>query len=496
RLVTVQSLQVKAWGGSVAGSGQVDLTAADGPLYRAHFRLDQIDVAQLQQAAGTGRIVTGALAADGEISAQGKTGIELLRSATWQAELVLADGVLFIPAGSDLNKAREIPYQKIRTNLSFTGKTLNVSSASFFAFGGEIAGTGTADFSSPDAPKYLAHYRLKNIAVDQLLRLNGGKRKLTGRLATEGDVSAQGKTPDELLNSVTGQADLELTDGVLFIPAGNELKIDHELSYKMVRASLSFAGRKLNVRSASIDAFGGEITGTGTADFSSPDAPAYQATVSLVRIDSAGFFRAVDATRDLSGLLSMQTDLTASGATVTALKKTLQGSMAIRLEHGVINKFGLLSKVFSVLNVSQLLDFRVPDLVSSGMPYDDIAGTFSFNSGKASISEWSMHSPSLIMTLVGNTDLVSREIDLKIGIQPLQTVGKIVSRIPILGWILTGKSKKFLVVYYEVKGTWDDPLVSTLPETSMTSGIYNIFKRAFRLPGKLLSDPGTVILGQ
>jgi hypothetical protein len=99
------------------------------------------------------------------------------------------------------------------------------------------------------------------------------------------------------------------------------------------------------------------------------------------------------------------------------------------------------------------------------------------------------------MTVVGDADIINNQIDVKIGVQPLQTVGKIINRIPIIGWVLTGGKKQFLVVYYEAKGNWDNPTVSSIPETSLSSGIYNIFKRTLNLPDKMITKPGKVFMG-
>jgi uncharacterized protein YhdP len=200
-------------------------------------------------------------------------------------------------------------------------------------------------------------------------------------------------------------------------------------------------------------------------------------------------------TKELSGRLTLRAELTARGDTVPALEKTLQGSLEMHMENGVINKYLVLSRVFSLLNVSQLLEFKLPDMVSTGMPYNRIDVNISLQDGIATTRDLSIISPSLNISAVGTSDLVRKEIDLTIGVQPLQTVGKIVSRIPIIGWILTGGGKRLFVVYFDAKGPWDDPKVSTIEMTALPRGVFNIFKRAFKLPDTLFTEPGKVILG-
>jgi hypothetical protein len=82
------------------------------------------------------------------------------------------------------------------------------------------------------------------------------------------------------------------------------------------------------------------------------------------------------------------------------------------------------------------------------------------------------------------------------GVQPLQSVDKVVSRIPIVGWILTGQDKSWITSYFEVKGPPGDPQVTVKTVSTMATGVLNIFRRVFQLPAKLFTDTGAVMLGQ
>jgi uncharacterized protein YhdP len=250
----------------------------------------------------------------------------------------------------------------------------------------------------------------------------------------------------------------------------------------------------LDIPSLRIETFDGVLSGIGVVDFGAPDGPGYTVSCQMESVDAAKLFKTFGVTKDVSGRLTMHGELTARGNSGDALKKSLQGPVGIHLEKGVIKKYMFLSKVFSLLNVSQLLDFQLPDLVSSGMPYNRIDGSFDFQDGIAATKDLSMNSPSVNVTVVGSSDLVKQEIDLVVGVQPLQTVGKIISRIPVMGWILTGGDRKFLITYYEARGHWDDPTVTAIPFSSLSNGVLNIFKRAFSLPDKLFTEPGKVIL--
>jgi hypothetical protein len=191
----------------------------------------------------------------------------------------------------------------------------------------------------------------------------------------------------------------------------------------------------------------------------------------------------------------MQGELTAKGNNREELKKTVLGSLKFRCEKGSLRRFAVFSKIFSILNVSQLFKLQLPDMVSGGMPYNTISAAISVQDGIISSQDFYVGSSAMIISAVGKVDLVKNEVDATIGVQPLQTVGKVVNRLPVLGWILTGGKKTFLTTYFEAKGKLEDPSVKAIPVRSMAKGVFNIFKRVFELPGKLVTDTGEVLIG-
>ena len=135
-------------------------------------------------------------------------------------------------------------------------------------------------------------------------------------------------------------------------------------------------------------------------------------------------------------------------------------------------------------------------MVSGGMPYNRIAGTLSIHEGIVSTKDLFLDGNAMNISCVGKIDMTREEIDATIGVQPLQTVDKVVSRIPIVGWILTGKNKTLVTAYFEAKGKLDDPKVAAIPVKYLTKGVFDIFRRVFELPAKLFTDTGEVIIGR
>jgi uncharacterized protein YhdP len=177
-----------------------------------------------------------------------------------------------------------------------------------------------------------------------------------------------------------------------------------------------------------------------------------------------------------------QVQLRGEGGNFQQVKESLQGDLRLELENGVIERGNVLSKIFSILNVSQIFKGRLPDLRTRGLPYQRISANIEIHEGVVFTEDFLVDSDSMRITIVGKADLGKNLIDAKIGVHPLVTVDTVLSNIPIAGYILTGKEKAFLSYVYEVKGDLDDPKVEAVPFKAVGEGLVGIFKRLLETP--------------
>jgi uncharacterized protein involved in outer membrane biogenesis len=290
-------------------------------------------------------------------------------------------------------------------------------------------------------------------------------------------------------NPQSSAMDLKLT---LNVESGNFGK----LTFSKMNAAAQQDKGTIYLQNLTAGTLGGKLTARGRIAPGGDKGDRYDLTVDITRADAEKLFAALDISREVTGYLTLHGDLTARGNTLIEIKKSALGNIRLSMNNGTLRKFNTLSKVFSILNVSQLLKFKLPDMASGGMPYSSIKGSISVKDGILSTQDFFISSNAINVSIVGNADIVKEELNLTLGAQPLQTVDKIVNRIPIVGWLLTGKDKDLLTAYFEAKGKWSDPQVSAIPVKSMSKGILHIFIRAFELPVKLFTDTGEVILGQ
>ena len=269
------------------------------------------------------------------------------------------------------------------------------------------------------------------------------------------------------------------------------------IPFQKFRGSVLLENRILYIQPVKADLAGGEITGSVRIDTSAsgPDRR-IQVGCKLQKASAEKLMNALGVTKsELRGTIDLQGEISAKGDSAAEVKRTALGSATVRIQEGSLRRFSTLAKIFSILNISQLIKFQLPDMVSGGMPFNDITGNFSIKDGIVSTTDLYLDSDAINISAVGRYNLYRDELDATIGVKPLQTVDKVVSHIPIVGWILTGKDKSLVTAYFEAKGKLDNPEVKAIPVKGMAKGVFNIFRRIFELPGRLVTDTGEVIIG-
>ena len=269
--------------------------------------------------------------------------------------------------------------------------------------------------------------------------------------------------------------------------------IDTPLAH--LTAAIRTEDNLIKVKGLSCDMLGGKLYLNGQLARPAHQPLKWSTSFQLEKAKAEEILQMLTIKREVRGQTSVQASLTASGDTIQSLRKTVNGSMQFKVERGVLKRLKTLSKVISILNVSQLLTFSLPDMARDGMPFTQITATVGVKDGVFSTQDFFIDSKVMDISSVGSVDIAHETINMLIGVRPLQTVDKVVSRIPVFGWILSGGSGSLITTYFEAKGSWDNPEVTAIPVKSMARGTLDIFRRAFELPVRLFTDTGEVLLG-
>ncbi|MGD8993281.1 MAG: AsmA-like C-terminal domain-containing protein, partial [Desulfobacterales bacterium] len=163
----------------------------------------------------------------------------------------------------------------------------------------------------------------------------------------------------------------------------------------------------------------------------------------------------------------------------SAFPKSLTGNMAFNSNDGRIYRFGMLAKIFALLNVTEIYRGEVPDLKGKGFAYNSMTARGVFEDGRLIISDTSIDSPSMGIAIEGDINLTENKVNLVVLVAPFKTVDRIVKIIPLVGNIMGGN---LISIPFRAVGDLGDPDVIPLSPTAVGSGLLGILERTLKLP--------------
>jgi uncharacterized protein YhdP len=168
---------------------------------------------------------------------------------------------------------------------------------------------------------------------------------------------------------------------------------------------------------------------------------------------------------------------------------TSYGHFNVTVRDGVMRHSPVLGTVFSLLNVSQLFSMELPDVSGEGVPFSRLTIDARLDKGILSSDDLVIDSNAMSMSYVGQADMIRDRLDLLLVVKPLGTIDKVVSNLPIAGWILGGKERALITAQFKVTGPAEQPEVEAIPISAISKGVLGIFQRTLSLPLTLVEDP-------
>ena len=257
--------------------------------------------------------------------------------------------------------------------------------------------------------------------------------------------------------------------------------------FQDLKVEANTANEKLIIRPIHFKSHGGDLWVEGWIE-PTDQGVRFEMSPRLANMDSGELIRALFSKGDdekalLTGKIHFpKVELRGEGMDFQKIKESLEGHLRLEMEKGTIERGNILAKIFSLLNVSQLFQGRLPDLTTRGLPYQRITANIRVEKGVASTDDFLVDSDAMRITAIGKVDLGKNVIDAKVGVHPLVTLDTVLSHVPIAGYILTGKDKAFVSYLYEVKGSLDDPKIEAVPLKAFGEGVFGIIKRLLETP--------------
>jgi uncharacterized protein YhdP len=125
-------------------------------------------------------------------------------------------------------------------------------------------------------------------------------------------------------------------------------------------------------------------------------------------------------------------------------------------------------------------------LGGEGIGFQGMDGEFVLDDGVATTELMRIYGAALGLTAKGQIDFDEDAIDLAGVVVPAYSINNFLSKIPLLGTLLTGgEGEGLFAVVYTVEGPVDDPEVSVNPLSALTPG----FLRNIFTPGQPGDEP-------
>jgi len=188
----------------------------------------------------------------------------------------------------------------------------------------------------------------------------------------------------------------------------------------------------------------------------------------------------------LKGSLDLEALLFMKGKHKKDLIPNLSGFAHVEMKKGLIKRSHVLFNILNFLSLRKIFKHRPPDLSKEGFYFDSIEGDAVIDQGILETENFVMKSPVFNAVGSGKVDMIQRTTDFSLGTQPLGTIDTLVSNLPILGYILTGKGRSILTYYFKVNGPLFRPDVKYVPFKNLGRGVAGVLKRLFLTPFRIL----------
>ncbi|MBP1750354.1 MAG: hypothetical protein H6Q52_2893 [Deltaproteobacteria bacterium] len=266
---------------------------------------------------------------------------------------------------------------------------------------------------------------------------------------TGGDLAIRSIQKDSVLARSSGKMSIRASD----VSIGSVPAKDLEINAFMT-------DRKINVSDFKLRIFGGDTDIKGMVDLSGP-VPSFYAHGRMTRIKAGVFFAAMGGTsQEITGDAYITGTLKSEGTTGKDLKANLSGDTLVYSRDGVIKRWNLLSKIFALLNVYDLVRGKI-DFGKEGLLYKKMGASFTIDHGVYHTKNFLLDSQSMVITGAGDIDLNTETINGSLEVSPLVALDRTIDKIPIVRSIVKNKNKGFLYVTYSVTGSFDDPDITT-----------------------------------
>ncbi len=182
----------------------------------------------------------------------------------------------------------------------------------------------------------------------------------------------------------------------------------------------------------------------------------------------------------MEGAFSLRADLLKESNT------WYSGNIFIKSSQGRILRLKTLSRIFKVVNITDLFEEAVENTGKRGFPFSQMDIDTHIHDNKLIVDRTIIKGEGLNLFARGEIHLDDYDADLTLLIAPFKTFDTIVSKVPFIGQPVAGDSGSRMSIPVAVKGPIADPIITPMHPEAVGDAFLNLLKDAFMLPYNIL----------
>jgi uncharacterized protein involved in outer membrane biogenesis len=190
---------------------------------------------------------------------------------------------------------------------------------------------------------------------------------------------------------------------------------------------------------------------------------------------------------EMTGSYDLFGQINASGP-VDALLDSATGSFDFTARNGVITQSKTLSRILEVVNFTEIVKGKIPDLSSEGFSYETInvqgdLGTDLANNNRVMLTKIYMDGKTLDLLGQGTLDLASDRLNVELLAAPFKTVDAAIKQIPGVNYLMAGT---LISIPIRIRGEMADPKVRVMKASDISSHFLDFAERTIKSPVRLI----------
>jgi hypothetical protein len=134
----------------------------------------------------------------------------------------------------------------------------------------------------------------------------------------------------------------------------------------------------------------------------------------------------------------------------------LSGSIQLEIDNGVVRELKTIYRIMSVLNLSNYLRLRFPQVTAQGIQFQTLSGHLTFQNGVLSSEDLFLKGPILNLGARGSLNIPGKLMKITLRLEMFRFLEDVLKTVPITHWIFRKPSKILLPLVVVVDGPWDN----------------------------------------